>query len=299
MDKKIKNMIIISILIILSIILFQIIKKLILVSGKQKEIEFEVLTEKIQLKEITEILKFEGIAEGDPQVKVYSQVPGKFEKNLVAEGDYVKKDTNISYINRDIIGFDYNFAPVKSPIDGVVIKLFFTDKGDTVLPQMPVAEIANIENIKIIINTGENDLNKVKKENKAIIFSSYDKNIKLEGKIFSVTPFINKDTLSGTIIVKAKNENKKIKPGQSVTVTIETDKRKTFWVPFNSVLTDDVGTYIYINDNSKAKKIYINTGYTEGDYIEIFGDLKEGMEIVTDGSFKLFENAKLKIKQVN
>lgn len=295
MNKKIKNYIIIFITIVFLLIFFQIIRKIILTSGKPKEILFEVGIEKLALKEISEIIKFEGIAEGDPQIKVYPSVPGKFEKNIVNEGDSVKKDAHLLYINRDIIGFEYNLAPVKSPIDGIVVKLYFFDKGDTVLPQMPVAEVAKVDKIKVVINTGEKELIKIKKGQSALIFLVYDNNIYLKGSVFSVTPFINKDTLSGTVVVKADNIENKIKPGQSVKVEIETEKRKAFLIPDKAVMTDERGTFIFINDNGIARKIYITTGYIENDFIEIIGDLSEGMEVITEGGFKLYENAKIKI----
>lgn len=295
MNRKTKNFIIIILAVILLLILFQIIKKIIMTSGKSKEISFEVGVEKLTLREITETIKFDGIAEGDPQIKIYPTVPGKFEKNLVNEGDNVRKDAILAYINRDIIGFDYNLAPVKSPIDGIVIKLYFIDKGDTVMPQMPVAEIARTDKIKIVINTGEKDLIKIKKDQKAIISSLYEKDTSLEGRVFSVTPFINKDTLAGTVIVKAENKEQKLKPGQSVNIEIETEIRKAFLVPDKAILTDEAGTFIYINENNFAKKVYIKPGYVKDDLIEITGNLQEGLEIVVDGSFKLSENAKLNI----
>lgn len=295
MYKKLKKTLVIFIIIIFLLLFLQIIRKIIMLSGKPKEIVFEVSTEKLYLKDLIEKIKFEGIVEGDPQIKVYSQVPGKFEKNAVAEGEFVKKDDCIAYVNRDIVGFDYKLAPVKSPINGIVTKLFFVDKGDAILPQIPVAEIANIDNIKIVHSIGEIDLIKLKKGQKVLIKPIYDETIELTGNVFSVTPFVNKDTLAGSVIIKAENKEHKLKPGMSVKIEIETETRKAFFIPEKSVLTDEQGQYIFINENGFAKRMNVRTGYQENDYIEIIGDLKEETEIVTDGSFKLFEGAKLNI----
>jgi multidrug efflux pump subunit AcrA (membrane-fusion protein) len=295
MNEKLKKALVMFIAIIFLLLFLQIIRKIIMLSGKPKEIVFEVSTEKLKLTDLIEKIKFEGVVEGDPQIKVYSQVPGKFEKNAVAEGDSVKKDDCIAYINRDIVGFDYKLAPVKSPINGIVTKLFFVDKGDAVLPQLPVAEVSNIDNIKVVVTTGERDLNKIKKGLIAKINAEYDESIAVSGNVFSVTPFVNKDTLAGSVIIKAENKEHKLKPGMSVKIEIETEMRKTFFIPEKAILTDEQGQYIFINENGIAKKINVKTGYQENDYMEITGDLKEGTEIVTEGSFKLFEGAKLNI----
>jgi|DewCreStandDraft_4_1066084.scaffolds.fasta_scaffold11214_2 multidrug efflux pump subunit AcrA (membrane-fusion protein) len=292
-----KNILIISTVIVFIIIFLRVVFKIIQGTQKTTDVVYEVETEKLRQVPIKETILFQGIAEGDPQVKVYSKVSGKFEKRIVNEGDFVKKDAILFYINRDMPGFEGQLAPVNSPITGVVLSLYYFDKGAFIDPQKPVGEIANQKNIKVVLKAGEDSLVKIKKGQRAVLIPSYKGQDGINGFVDTVSPFINKDTLSGTVIVKASNNEDKITVGMSVDVVIDAIERQGFMVPQKAVLMGEDITYIFINDNNMAKRIDVKTGYMENDRIEIISEkLQEGMDIIVSGSYKLNENLKVKVK---
>jgi multidrug efflux pump subunit AcrA (membrane-fusion protein) len=249
-----------------------------------------------QAKEIDETVVNRGIAEGDPQVKVYTTVPGKFERAAVKEGTVVKKDDTIFYINRDVVGMDFQLVPVKSPINGIVTRIYFSDKGAMVSPQYPAAEVSNPAEIKVIMQTGEEDMVKVKNGMAADINPVYGGGGVLKGTVYSSTPFIDTDTMSGTIIVKAPNMGNSLKPGMSVEVIIHTDKRRAIMIPESAVLMGEGKTYVFINDSGKAKRVDVKTGYMAENETEIVEGIPEGAQIINEGNFKLNEGSKLNIK---
>ena len=61
------------------------------------------------------IINFTGTIEGDPQVLVYPQVGGKYINSPVHEGEWVGVDQDVAYINRDIVGMNYQPASVRAP----------------------------------------------------------------------------------------------------------------------------------------------------------------------------------------
>lgn len=296
MKEQTKKWIIIAISVFLAIVLFQVVRKALKTGAKAGEVVFNVGSMPLAVTDISEIVEARGVAEGDPQVKVYPQVPGKFDSNAVFEGQEIKRDAVLSYINRDMVGFNYQLAPVKSPVSGIVTKLYYVDKGAAVSPQYPIAEVANPDFVKVTLSFGEQELLKVKKDSKAMIEPVYNGG-KLEGSVFSVTPFIDRDTLAGTVIVRAKNQERLLKPGTSVRVKIFTGERKGFMVVENAVLMGEGKTYIYINEAGKAKRVDVKTGYSTDGQVEIMGEIKEGDQLVTEGNFKLNEGAKIKTEQ--
>jgi hypothetical protein len=69
---------------------------------------FTVGTIKAEKSLLKEVIEAQSIAQGDPQVKVYpNAITGLFINNTVKEGDYVIKDQDIAYIDRNIPGSDY------------------------------------------------------------------------------------------------------------------------------------------------------------------------------------------------
>ncbi len=246
---------------------------------------------------LKETIFAQSIVEGDPQVKVYpsNNVSGIFLRNNRKEGDYVTKDFDIADIDRNIPGSEYAEAPVKSPISGIITKLYYQDKGAFVAANQPVAEVANINKVKIIVTLGERDLLRVKKDQPVFITSDYSPDLHVNAKVDSVTPYIDNDTFSGYVTIRLNNEDRKLVIGMSVNIEIEIDQRMAFVVPESCILMGQDTTYIYLNRNNKAKMLNVKTGFSRDGKEEIIGDIKEGDQIINDGNFKVYNGAALKI----
>jgi multidrug efflux pump subunit AcrA (membrane-fusion protein) len=281
--------------IILALIIFMVAKSIIQGSKKSEEAIFNVDSYKLEKAIVPHYLSVQAVVEGDPQVKAYPQVSGKFSSNAVMEGTRVNKDDIIVYIDRDMVGYQYELAPVKAPISGIVTKLYNIDKGDSVNPQMPVAEVANEDAIKVVFNLGQDDLLKVKKGQAVKIIYINDPSLAVNGTVYSVPPVIDSDIMAGTVIVKAQNPGRRMKIGMSVNIEVLTMEKPSLMVPEKAILLGEEGAYVYINRGGKAAKAKVISGYRQNDLIEIEGDVNAGDEIITDGNFKLFDGAKLKV----
>jgi len=297
--KKVKSIALWTVYILIGLIVLNIGISIFKSVKKFKENVYNVTAVKLIKQKIPHILSYQGIVEGDPQVKVYSQVPGKFVKNAVAEGDTVQKDSVVSYIDRDIIGFKYELAPVKAPIGGVVTKLYFIDKGDNVSPQIPVAEIANDENIKVVLNIGQDDLLKIKKGQIAQISYINDPAIMMTGTVFSVPPVIDKDIMAGTVVVKAENKGKTMKIGMSANVDIILEEVENYVVPERAILLAEDYAFVFVNRNGKAEQVKITQGFKYKNLVEIIGPLSDGDEVIVDGNFKIYDGSKVKVDLIN
>jgi len=238
---------------------------------------------------VKEVMRFSGVAEGDPQVKIYPTVHGKIEKLELQEGSSVKKGGAILYINRDIAGMDFRLSPVTSPIDGIVTRIYVTDKGSLVSPDKPVAEAADPSTIKTVIYAGEEDIVKIKKGMAAKMTAGYKLAEPLDAYVYSVSPFIDRDTMAGAIVLKAANRNGAIKPGMSVKTEISGEERQSVVLPVNAVLSGAGRVYVYVNDSGRAKTVDVKTGYSDSAGIEIVSGLSGGEQVVVEGNFKLSE----------
>jgi multidrug efflux pump subunit AcrA (membrane-fusion protein) len=277
------------------IIIYRIIAKTQASAKPAYQHEISVGTVKLAKQKLDRTLNFRGIIEGDPQVKVYPSAGGKLLSNNVQEGAFVKVDQAIVSIDRDIVGQDFQPAIVRSPISGMVTKLYFLDRGDPVTMDKPVAEVANTASIKVVLNVGEEDLASVKAGMETAISPVYDPKTIVNGSVFSVTPFVDSDTLSGNIVIKASNKEGNLKVGISVNVTIKIGSSDAYIVPASAIFMEYDNSYIFLNDNLKAKRIPVTQGYSSGSMVQIMGDLTDGMEVVTEGSFKLTDGIKIAI----
>jgi multidrug efflux pump subunit AcrA (membrane-fusion protein) len=256
--------------------------------------EFAVGVQTLKNEAVDVAYEFNGILEGDPQVKVYSDIGGKFMRNAVSEGSYVGKNDVIAYIDRDLIGQDFQPAIVKSPITGMVKKLYFLDHGAAVTTALPIAEIANTKSVKVVISVGQEYLTKLRRGLPVKIYPTFDRSVSIQSTISSVTPFVDSDTLTGTFEVKTPN-SRNFKIGSSVAVSVVTGTIRAFMVPQGAVNFGINEIYVFVNNGGVARKVPVTQGYIAGDRVEIKGSLIEGQEVVTEGAFKLSEGSKLRV----
>ncbi len=292
MKKKI--LFISCLIIIFSIIGFNIYQKIQKSKRAPRSNEFAVGVQLLKKEMVDISYEFNGILEGDPQVKVYSDITGKFIRNAVSEGGYVNRGGAIAFIDRDIIGQEFQPAMIVSPISGMVKKLYFSDRGAAVNTALPIAEIANTERVKVVVNIGQENIGKIRKGMQARISQVFDSSISIYSSVSSVTPFVDSDTLTGSFEVKAPGV-KSMTIGSSVTVSVVTGKISAFMVPLGAVNMGINEVYVFVNDKGKARKVAVTQGYISRDKVQISGDFKEGDELITDGSFKLSEGSSVKI----
>jgi prophage maintenance system killer protein len=88
--EKVKRWATAALILFLAMAGYWIIHKLLQSSAKVQEKIINVSSIVAASKEIDETAVIQGIAEGDPQVKVYPQVPGKFDSAVAMEGSFVK-----------------------------------------------------------------------------------------------------------------------------------------------------------------------------------------------------------------
>jgi multidrug efflux pump subunit AcrA (membrane-fusion protein) len=279
-----------------AVILFRIGYKIVQGMQKTKELVYDVAGSALKKEVVTQSIRFTGAVEGDPQVRVYPIINGKFEKNNVIEGQPVNRGDILSYINRDEIG-SYEFVQVKSPVSGIVTKLYFRDKGASVHPQMAVAEVGNPDSIKIIIPAGSADILKIKKGQPAKIILPQDTSVAVDGAVEKVSVSVSRDDPAGQIIIKAGNKDRKLMIGSSVAVEVIIGQADVYLVPERAVLLGQDRSYVFINNKGTAKEVDVVTGRLHGRYIEISGPFADGDEAVVKGAFKLYDGARINFRK--
>jgi len=266
-----------------------------IVNNRKKPVDLTFNTTEITVKKesVPVLLNVQAIVEGDPQVKVYPQVNGKFVKNALPEGAFVNKDDVIAYLDRDIVGSTFEPAPVKSQVSGYITKLYYHDKGASINPQSPVAEVGNDTDIKVVFNVGQDDLSRIKPGQKASITSAENPLLSLDAKVSSVPPVIDRDIMAGTVVVKAPNLGKKLKLGMTADVSIVTAVKDAIMIPERAILLGEETSFVFVKKDGFARQVMVKTGYKTGGLVEITSGLNPGDMLIVDGNFKLFDGAKL------
>lgn len=139
-------------------------------TAEVKERVIPVEVEVVKTSPYTPILNYTGEVKGVEEIDIFPKASGKLVEMKVKEGDRVKKDQLVAIIDRDITGLDYKLAETTSPVEGIVGKVYL-DKGAQVSEPSggsggsPLAQILNLDSVKIVIQVTEEDSkNQVKSE---------------------------------------------------------------------------------------------------------------------------------------
>lgn len=283
--------------IILAIIIILIGAVIIISRGRQSETAKKTFVRLVDYSIIDRddvILKkqFFGTVKGRQQTEIYPDMPGKFIKYNVSEGQYVKKGQIIAEADRSIPGMTYETSKIKAPISGIIYDLTFV-KGQPVLPQMPVANITDPSMLTARIDVSKDILNEIQQ--------CIDAEVTIDNKKYNATVFRrsylpNNMTGLGSVDVKIENGSK-ILINSAAKVDLFTGiAENVLRVPYEAYHTDDSGAYIYLIENGNAVKTYIETGLIGNEYVEIKNSVNEGDTVITVGSSFVRDGQKVRIK---
>ena len=265
--------------------------------------------------------------------KVISAV--EFEK---AEADFKTAQANYKAALENIKGNEFGVASalanvteaeqtlrkttIYSPMNGIVSKLFIK-KGERVVgtAQMAGTEImrvADMSKMKVDVEGGENDIQKVKTGDSANIEVEAYPNRKFKGlvvqisqsstatglqqSISSLTDQVTNYTVSVQLLpasyqdlIQADKKHFPFRPGMSASVEILTRHQlQVLAVPINAVTTreedekkeksnkdDKIKEYVFVvNDKNKTELKQVTTSVQDNEYIQVLTGLKEGEKVV-------------------
>lgn len=250
-------------------------------------------------KDVIKIMSFSSRVEGIEQAPVYPDLPGDFLKFLVQDGQYVRKDQSIAYIEQDIPGVEREPISVKSPISGI-ISINPVDRGQLVRPQDPMvhsdplAYVARIEKIKIKFRVPEKYHLKKGLPIKVEIPSlskTYD------GVIEEATSFYDPQTRTQSIVGIVENPDREILPGMFAKVWVEVAREENaVAVPIDAVI-GIVDKYIFKVDKGRAIQLPVETGLANDINIVIESGIENGDTIIVEGQLIVKDSSKVDIKE--
>ena len=120
-------------------------------------------------------------------------------------------------------------------------------------------------------------------------------------KITGLLTFIDNvvDKATGSVLLKARvgNEDRLLWPGQFVTVGLQLSvDTGAVTVPAEAVVTNAMGTFVYVADAGKAKRVAVKAGRQAGGMIKIETGLQGGEMVIVEGQNRLTDGAKIEVR---
>ena len=289
----------------LSFLLFAIL--LISACGKKQQSElasietdrFAVQSERVTLRDVSQELLLTGTVKAWEEATIFPRVDGKLFKNVLKEGDRVKKNETLALIERDEVGAVYEPVVVPSTLTGIIGRTYL-DPGANVTKTTPIALVVNQEDVRILIEIPERYVGQIHLNQKATFtLEAYGPQTTFEAVIYKLSPVVDMQSRVVSAELKASNKEGLIKSGMFAKVRLLLDS--AYNVPSVSIpalFKDPVdgNTYVFvINADDTVTKTLITPGLVSDKFGEIRSGIKEGAQVARV-VFGLKDKSKIKVE---
>ncbi len=263
---------------------------------KSQEATIPVSVIEVKRETILDTVSFVGDIRAFDEAKVFARAGGKVKEKLKQEGDFVKKGDILMYIDRDEIGFEYEISPVSSPLDGYIGRVY-VDKADTVTTQTPLANIINIDAVKIKVNIPEKYLPFIAVGQSARLKVDAYPDKEFDARVSMVSPQLDVETRTFPAEATMDNKDYLLKPGMFAKMSLIIREHKEVPVILkDAIMGREPNCYVYVIENEKALLRNISLGIRQGPYYEVKEGLKEGELVVIMGQQRLYDGAQVNVE---
>lgn len=218
----------------------------------------------------------------DRQQNLWDQNIGTKVQLLTAQNNYdnVKKQLAVQKSQLEMYRIK---TPISGIVDDVIAKI-----GQAVSPGVPTFRVVNTNDLKVTGQIGENHISKVHTGD-AVDVVLPDLADTLHTKLSYVSKVV--DPSSRAFNVEIRLPHKSIyHPNMLAVIRVESYKNEhSLAVPVSVIQHGSEGTYVYLSDNKRAKRVPVTLGQTYGGYVEVDKGLKAGDELITAGFDNLNE----------
>ncbi|WP_242202951.1 efflux RND transporter periplasmic adaptor subunit [Aestuariivivens insulae] len=230
------------------------------------------------------------------QERLWNQNIGSEIQYLQAKSSYEAQQKAVNHLKEQIAKTTVR-APFTGTIDDVI-----TEQGSVVAPgQSPLFRIVNLQNMYVETDVPERYISDVTAGKEVIVnFPVLNKEVK--AKVRQAGSFINPANRTFKVEIAIGNTDKNIKPNLTAKLKInDYINEKAILIPQSIISENAEGEqYVYTiigktGETATAKREIIETGKTQGDYIEVTSGLQHGVEIVDEGARSVKDGQQVKI----
>jgi len=244
------------------------------------------------LAEIEDAVIQKNLAELEGQLAVvndlYNRQKSLWDQNIGSEVQYIQAKNNKESLERSIETLKENwamtkiYAPTSGTVDMVMLK-----QGQAISPGIPLCNILNLSELKIVGAVTEAYASKVKKGDFVqVYFPDLDKEITT--RVSYVSQSINQ--ANRTFIIECKLSQGDYKANQiAVMKIVDYLNPKAITIPVNFIQTGEEGDFVLIvektgtDQQAIVKKTNIQQGQNYNGFVEILSGLKEGDMLISSG----------------
>ena len=217
----------------------------------------------------------------------------EFERmeNLVKDQATSQRDLDDATVNLaiskaklDEISARMDRTRIVAPTRGLLNELP-VEEGEYVQPDKPVAQLVDIETVKVVVEVPERDIAFFAIGQKAEIFLDVKgRDMSLPGTITYISELAHPQTRSTRMEITLENKERLLRSGQLVRarLTRRTLKDAVF-IPLLAVIPMEDSKAVYVANTSEAQRREVELGIIKADQVEVISGLQPGDKLIIVG----------------
>jgi membrane fusion protein (multidrug efflux system) len=190
---------------------------------------------------------------------------------------------------RDQLALNLNNCRIKAPFAGYTGRRL-VDVGEWVTPGMPVFEMVDLAQLRVIVSLPERHFGRLSLRSPAAIVASGDESRPLIGTVTGFSPRASEETHTYPVIITVDNSEGRLGGGALVRATLSLDQMFTsLAVSKDAIVRQGPQTMIYTIHDGQAAPIPVMITSDQGTMVAVAGEgLTQGMPVVVRGNERIF-----------
>jgi membrane fusion protein (multidrug efflux system) len=223
------------------------------------------------------------------------------EKGLLSEGDFEKLryDLEALQASHNLASLELDYTRIRAPIAGVVSERYIK-LGKTIRVSEPTFRVTSFDPLVAYMHVPEREYRRIAAGQPVRIEIDALADQEIFAAVTRVSPVVDPATGTFKITIEIRDDQRRIKPGMFGRMYIVYDRHlDVLQVPRSAVIEELGAKFVYVVEEDKARKRFVQTGYGEAGMIEIVNGLSESDKVVIVGQTGLKPDALVAIVNVN
>lgn len=208
-------------------------------------------------------------------------------RSQVDAARYALRNAEVSLATLRSQGLNQAKTVLHANVPGIVTLISVT-QGQRVQPGAALMLIASQGRLVARLGVEPDDMNKITPGAPVFITPVFSHGEQISGRVREVHAMVDPAThLVDVLVPIPQDATNRLVLGSRVVARLQLSSHDALAVPRSAVLQDAAGNYVFTVQQGHAQRIPVETGFTQGDWVEIKSTLKAGDRVVVKGNYEL------------
>jgi len=217
----------------------------------------------------------------------YTRMQELFEKQVAGRQELDRSKTNMAVSKATLaeVGERLDRTSINSPIDGILNDLP-EEVGQFVQPGTYVAEIVDIDTVKVVADVPERDVRYLRVGDEVEVFIDSMDGRQEQGRITFISELAEEMARTTRVEASVNNQQRVLRSGQIVRVRLTRRILKdVIMIPLAAVIPLEDGYVVYVASQGKAdrREVEIDLGLIRGAEVRVTQGLQAGDKLIVAG----------------